>query len=359
MITIQGTPVKSGTAIAVGAVVTSAAGSNLVWHSLLKRGLDALMRQLPEADRPHAVLVCDKLEAARNARIAGVTLVATIAQGESESCECEIDGPCIVNLPDLLNSVKENDVIIVDGVKGLVHIDPDVQTLFAYQSAYEDFIPRNRVRITADHIGATTLDGVSIRVYAIVSSLRELEKALEKGADGIYLSGHNESDYETYFKEAAGKPALIAYPTDFDSLLSAAATYCVGHQVTALFPEGMEHEQDLLQGALDFFSIRHPDSPLPPDIQVGTIAAPDPDGPGLPRTPGPVAVLAVDCVRGISEIEEAVAEVGGQKVVVICPGDKPDAQALVQTGARGLAVRSGLVKKVKDKVRSVSVGDGQ
>ncbi len=355
MITIQGTPVKPGTAIAVGAVVTSAAGTNSVWPSLLKRGLDALMRQLPEADRPHAVLVCDKLEAARNARIAGITLVGTIIQEDNLSYECEIDGPCVVNLPDLIASIKENDIIIVDGSKGVVHIDPDVQTLFAYQSIHEDFIPRSRVRITAEHIGAKTLDGVPIRVYAIVSTLKELDKALEKGADGIYLSGHDEVDYEGFFKEAAGMPSLIAYPTNFDALLSAAAIYCVPHQVTALFPQGLEHEEELLHGARDFFPIRHPDSPLPPDILVGMIAASDldetePDHPPL----GLVGVLAIDCTRNLSEIAAAVKMVGGSRVVAVCADDKPDVQTLAQTGARALAVRYDLVKKVKDKVRSVS-----
>ncbi len=351
---------RPGTAIAVGAVVTSAAGTNSVWPSLLKRGLDALMRQLPEGDRPHAVLVCDKLDAARNARIAGVTLVATIAQEDSVSYECEIDGPCVVNLPDLLASVKENDVIIVDGTKGLVHIDPDVQTLFAFQSIHEDFIPRSRVRITAEHIGAKTLDGVPIRVFAAVSTPEELDDAMDKGADGIYLSGHDEADYEAFFKEAAGLPALIAYPTNFDALLSAASIYCVPHQVTALFPEGMEHEEDLLLGAVDFFPIRHPDSPLPPDIQVGTIAASDPDDPDSGHIPlGLVGVLAVDCARDVSEIAEAVGRVGGSRVVAVCADDKPDVQALVKAGARALAVRHDLVKEVKDKVRSVSAEDGE
>jgi hypothetical protein len=354
MITIQGTPVRGGTAIAVGAIVTSAAGTNNVWPSLLKKGVDALVRQLPEQDRPAAVMVCDKLEAAHSTRIAGVTLVATIAQEDSESYECEIDGPCVVSLPNLLASVRENDIIIVDGAKGLVVIDPDVQTLLAYQRTQEDFIPRSRIRITADHIGATTLDGVPIAVYALVKTPAELDKALEQGADGLYLSGHDEADYDTFFREAAGKPTLIAYPTNFDALLSAAAEYCVPHQVTALFPEGLEEEEQLLQAAIDFFPMRKPDYSLPPDIRVGRIQASDPDAPRSEAPLGPVAVLAVDCSRDASQIAAAVAEVGGHRVVVICPDDKPDVQALIQTGARSLAVRHDIVRSVKDKVRTVT-----
>ncbi len=48
--------------------------------------------------------------------------------------------PAIVGMQDITESVKNNDVAIVDGIKGIVIINPDKETIEKYEKSKESFL---------------------------------------------------------------------------------------------------------------------------------------------------------------------------------------------------------------------------
>lgn len=96
--------------------------------------------------------------------------------------------PAVVGLKGLTASVKMDERIIVDGLRGEVIIDPDPQTLTNYIKIEKDIIESDRRLIGEQQkLPAETLDGRSISLFANIEFPYEVRTALEKGAEGIGL----------------------------------------------------------------------------------------------------------------------------------------------------------------------------
>ena len=95
--------------------------------------------------------------------------------------------PAVVGLESVTQRVFEGALLIIDGNRGEVIIEPDEETLIAYQQkqlAHEKFessIGRK------SHLPAKTLDGSSIHVNANIEFLEEVVTAKDSGAEGIGL----------------------------------------------------------------------------------------------------------------------------------------------------------------------------
>ena len=61
-----------------------------------------------------------------------------IASGIAAQADVDIPGlpvevPCVIGLPNLLRSISDGDILIVDGNRGVVFVNPDPETLIDYQ----------------------------------------------------------------------------------------------------------------------------------------------------------------------------------------------------------------------------------
>ncbi len=95
--------------------------------------------------------------------------------------------PCIARIPDLMKSIADGDLALVDADSGLVTIQPrqDQQRRFRTKIAKKQY--RFRVAQEQAHNPAVTVDGVRIAVLANVGTAVETEKAIDNGAEGIGL----------------------------------------------------------------------------------------------------------------------------------------------------------------------------
>lgn len=132
--------------------------------------------------------------------------------------------PAVVGLNDITADVDPGELLIVDGNRGLVIIDPDEETLKNAQQ-----IQREQSRVEADLIEirdlpAITKDGVKITMYGNIEFPSEVADCIKYGAEGIglyrteflYLSKEREpteqEHYEAYvsvLQEAGNKPVVI------------------------------------------------------------------------------------------------------------------------------------------------------
>ena len=133
--------------------------------------------------------------------------------------------PAVVGVDRFLNDVSGGDIVIVDGHKGLLIIDPDEQTLARYEEQQAKDLSRADRFVSLRDKPAVTLDGVAIRLLGNIELMHEADHCLSYGAEGVglyrteflYLNKTTEPTeaehyeaYRTVLKEIGpGKPVVI------------------------------------------------------------------------------------------------------------------------------------------------------
>ncbi|WP_298033204.1 phosphoenolpyruvate--protein phosphotransferase [uncultured Desulfovibrio sp.] len=119
--------------------------------------------------------------------------------------------PALVGVTGLLNTAREDERIILDGLGGCVLFGPDESDLSRYTARRDEFNAwESHTRHTA-HWPAEMCDGVRVAVQANLESLEELGSLPECGADGVglyrtefaYLKGDLPTEEELFREYAA------------------------------------------------------------------------------------------------------------------------------------------------------------
>ena len=95
--------------------------------------------------------------------------------------------PAVVGLESITQEVNTGDMVIVDGIIGVVIVNPTPETLREYADKklrYEDL---EKELFKYKQLPAETKDGFRIKVYANIELVEELPSVLEHGAEGIGL----------------------------------------------------------------------------------------------------------------------------------------------------------------------------
>jgi phosphoenolpyruvate-protein phosphotransferase (PTS system enzyme I) len=95
--------------------------------------------------------------------------------------------PAIVSTHGITNVVKPGDLIILDGIKGEVLVNPDEATLAHYVSKQERYSRLVQEDKTLVPLPAETLDGHHVGLQANLELREELVQLAEYGAEGIGL----------------------------------------------------------------------------------------------------------------------------------------------------------------------------
>ncbi len=132
--------------------------------------------------------------------------------------------PAVVGIGPFMDNITSSAVVIVDGDRGRVIINPDAETIRSYE---ERLARRNSLaeRLAGlRDLPAETADGVRIRLSANIEFPHETTACLERGADGIglyrteflYLSSEEEPSEEDHYeaysevvREMGGRPVVI------------------------------------------------------------------------------------------------------------------------------------------------------
>lgn len=132
--------------------------------------------------------------------------------------------PAIVGLERALSDIFEDDLLIVDGDRGVLIIDPDEPTLDQYSKRMERRKSYELTLVDLAHEPARTADGVRIKLYGNIEFPFEVAMVDRYGGDGVGLfrseflflaQDRDPSEEEQYeaFRDAvrmsAGKPITI------------------------------------------------------------------------------------------------------------------------------------------------------
>ncbi|MHC5039556.1 MAG: phosphoenolpyruvate--protein phosphotransferase, partial [Planctomycetota bacterium] len=132
--------------------------------------------------------------------------------------------PAVVGVRSVVPEVSGGDLLIVDGFKGRVIVEPDDETLKAYRDVQRKFVSYEEVlRKELTALPGETPDGYRVRLCVNIESPDEMESAVRLGAEGVGLfrteflwastpNPTEEDHFEAYRKVASaleGKPLTI------------------------------------------------------------------------------------------------------------------------------------------------------
>jgi phosphotransferase system enzyme I (PtsI) len=95
--------------------------------------------------------------------------------------------PAVVGCKDGLSAVKDGDVIILDGTTGLVFINPDKETITAYQ-AKRDLFNQDAEKLKGlKNLPSQTTDGTAVHLEVNISGVDDMLLGFENGGEGVGL----------------------------------------------------------------------------------------------------------------------------------------------------------------------------
>ncbi len=95
--------------------------------------------------------------------------------------------PAVVGLKEVTKCVKNGDVLILDGEKGIVIVDPDEETLERYRKRKEKIEKEEKLLDKVKFLPIFTKTGKRIEISANIGRPEEADMAIKSGAEGIGL----------------------------------------------------------------------------------------------------------------------------------------------------------------------------
>ncbi len=95
--------------------------------------------------------------------------------------------PAIVGLHHAFQTINEGELLIVDGERGLLVVDPDAIVLAEYRERQAELKAERQRLKRLKKTRATTQDGTPIELYANIELPQDLGEVLEAGAEGVGL----------------------------------------------------------------------------------------------------------------------------------------------------------------------------
>jgi phosphoenolpyruvate-protein phosphotransferase (PTS system enzyme I) len=95
--------------------------------------------------------------------------------------------PAIVGLHHARHMIRENDLLIVDGLQGVLIVDPDALVLAEYQLRQSQHELERKKLKRLKKTPAASLDGIPVELFANIELPQDMAEVLENGAQGIGL----------------------------------------------------------------------------------------------------------------------------------------------------------------------------
>ncbi|HMA84860.1 MAG TPA: phosphoenolpyruvate--protein phosphotransferase [Desulfosalsimonadaceae bacterium] len=95
--------------------------------------------------------------------------------------------PAVLGLENATEVIENDDIIIVDGNKGVVIVDPDEETLFRYEELSKQYEAQKADAIRTSDQPAVSSDGVLLGIMGNIEMPEELVAVKDHGGDGVGL----------------------------------------------------------------------------------------------------------------------------------------------------------------------------
>ena len=163
-----------------------------VGNRLLKHLLGAPEVTLPTDTQPY-VLVAKELPPSQLVHlnpqhVLGIVTMMGGKTSHSAIMARALGIPLVSGLENELDSlIQTGEMVVVDGDQGRVYVEPDTQIIESYQRLRTEQQQRKRQLALLTSVEPVTSDGMKMRLSANISSIKELDIALNHGAEGVGL----------------------------------------------------------------------------------------------------------------------------------------------------------------------------
>ncbi|MDM5226438.1 phosphoenolpyruvate--protein phosphotransferase [Cytobacillus sp. NJ13] len=132
--------------------------------------------------------------------------------------------PAVVGTKESTKQIKNGDLVIVDGLKGLVHINPTPEAVAEYKEEHRKFEAQKAEWAKLVNEKSVTADGHQVELAANIGTPKDLKGVVENGGEGIGLyrteflyMGRDqlpteEEQFESYkavLEGMSGKPVVV------------------------------------------------------------------------------------------------------------------------------------------------------
>ncbi len=159
---------------------------------LLSLLLNRPVRSLADVPKG-AILLSDDFSPADTAQIdtrhvRGLATTGGGVEGHAAIMARALGLPAVMALgDDLLHGAEDGMTVIIDGRQGVVILDPDPETLEAYEAIVQKIADRRKDLKRLKTLPAVTLDGTPVHLFANLDMRAEVAGALNAGAEGVGL----------------------------------------------------------------------------------------------------------------------------------------------------------------------------
>ena len=95
--------------------------------------------------------------------------------------------PAVVGIGAILDSLNDNDLLILDALNGEVIINPDHDTILKYEKLREEYLNKKEALKVLINAKSETVDGHEVEIACNIGTPKDAKGALENGAEGIGL----------------------------------------------------------------------------------------------------------------------------------------------------------------------------
>ena len=120
-------------------------------------------------------------------RIAGFVTDAGGPTSHTAILGRSLDIPSVIGLRNARDLISENEWVIVDGINGVLIINPDDTVLAEYRGHMREYKNRKRALNKLKKTAAPTEDGLNIELLANIESTEDIKQLHSAGADGVGL----------------------------------------------------------------------------------------------------------------------------------------------------------------------------
>lgn len=141
---------------------------------------------------PGTVLVAKDLTPSMTSQIvkenvAGIVTEVGGKTSHSAILARSLEIPAVLSVPNVTELVKDKDTVIVDGTEGVIHINPDGDTLTGYIRKREDYIRKQSELQGFLGKETKTSDGETVELFCNIGTPKDAQKAMECDGEGIGL----------------------------------------------------------------------------------------------------------------------------------------------------------------------------
>jgi hypothetical protein len=184
MLRLRGKPFGAGVALGTAGVMRAPFGIPVLPARLAAQM--ARTRRDEPVEPVEVILVAEDYDAAAGLTLPWARVVGIAAQRAGGGAE-RPGVPAVIGVERLLDSVGDDALLLIDGDRGIVLVEPEGTVLAAYQAERERIAPRRRLHLDYAHQPARTLDGRVARVIACVKTPEEAQAAVQNGADALHV----------------------------------------------------------------------------------------------------------------------------------------------------------------------------